>query len=140
MSGFKTVIFITMMFCFHEISAYSAVSSRGIGLGSYVPAPRLLSPGSENVNLGAKPYMTFRWSPHEKRLFGGNYYDFRIYSGTDMLESTLIYKEEVSGSLRRLEVSSDLFEEGRIYTWSLRQRYKSYGKSPRSIRSFRVTK
>ena len=140
MKGLKLTILITAIILLTAIPAYPQAGNRDIGLGSFVPAPRLLQPRNDVVDLEGKPYMTFRWSPHETLSLGSNIYDFRLYRGTDMLESTLIYKEEIPGPTHEHEVSADLFEDGRIYTWSLRQKYRSAGKSRRSVQLFKVTR
>ena len=114
---------------------------RTIGVGAYIPEPRLLSPRGEKVKLKGKTTLGFIWSPHASRSLGGRrYFDFRIYKGYQMLESTLIFKETVPGSRYKLEVNSDIFENGQIYTWSLRQGYKTMGKSRRSVYPFMVVK
>lgn len=115
--------------------------NRTIGVGAYVPQPRIIFPRSEKLDLTGKKSVVFTWSPHESRSLGGRrYFDFRIYKGTEMLESTLMFKETVPGDKYKLELDSDMFENGGTYTWSLRQGYKTMGKSRRSIQSFLVVK
>ena len=130
--------------CFVLISilpARTLAQHRVIGVGAYVPQPKLISPVGENVDLRGKSSLEFIWSPHESRSVGGRrYFDFRIYKGYQMLESTLVFKEKVPGSRYKADVNSNIFENGQIYTWSLRQGYKTMGKSRRSSNSFMVVK
>ncbi|MEA3489666.1 MAG: hypothetical protein U9R44_04945 [Candidatus Omnitrophota bacterium] len=122
------------------------VFSQAIGLRSgrnmdYVPEPRLISPVTQEVVLTGKEDLEFRWSPHEGRGSGlRKYYDFRIYKGYEMVESTRIYRKKTPGDKDRIDVSADLFENGQIYTWSLRLGYKGIGKSTRSYQSFKTVK
>ena len=106
----------------------------------YVPRPRLILPASDNVNIAGKKTVEFIWSPHEGRQSSDRYYDFRIYKGYNMVESTLIFKETFPGNVHDAEIDASLFDNGRVYTWSLRQGYKAAGKSRRSMQSFTVTK
>jgi hypothetical protein len=106
----------------------------------FAPSPRLVSPSSDKVQLTGKSDMEFVWSPHEGDRLQRRYYDFRLYKGYDMLEATLIFKERVSAGKHQLAVKTDLFKNGEVYTWSLRQVYRDSSKSRRSIRSFRVLK
>jgi hypothetical protein len=110
------------------------------GTRDYVPEPRLLSPVTETVDLTGKDILKFRWSPHEGSRFDRKYYDLRIYKGFDMVQSTLIYKQKVYAGTYEMDVPSDLFESGSVYTWSLRQIYRGGNKSWRSFYSFRVIK
>lgn len=130
--------------CFALISILpmrSFAQVRTIGVGAYVPQPRLISPRGEKVSLVGKSTLEFIWSPHASRGLGGRrYFDFRIYKGYQMLESTLIFKETVPGGKYKLEVNSDIFEDGQVYTWSLRQGYKTMGKSRRTVHPFIVVK
>jgi hypothetical protein len=106
----------------------------------YTPPPRLVAPTSETVDLSGKKELEFRWSPHEGRRGTRIYYDFRLYSGYDMLESMLLIKKKIDPSVHRISIESDVFKDKQVYTWSLRQAYSGIYKSDRSIASFEVIK
>ena len=103
----------------------------------FVPQPRLLQPTTEEVDLAGKRVLNFSWSPHEGDIMQRVYYDFRIYKGYETVESNLIYNKEVPPNIYNIDVSSGMFETGKIYTWSVRQAYNN-SKSHRSYSSFKV--
>ena len=102
-----------------------------------VPAPRLMSPFAGEVVLTGKSSLTFEWST-EGDPTRRQYYDFRIYKGRDMLASTLIYKEKITAY--KTDVKADLFQNGGVYTWAVRQVYGGGDKSRRNFSSFKITK
>jgi len=120
---------------------YASNAYVGLTYGyDYAPQPRLISPAKEVVDLTGKDDLEFIWSPHEGRPVSRRYYDFRLYKGREMLESTLIFKERVGPHIHKLSLGSGLFEDSEVYTWSLRQVYYTSGKSLRSSCSFMVIK
>lgn len=104
----------------------------------FVPQPVLLEPTRETVDLTGREWLDFKWSPHEQARGFRDYYDFRLYKGYDMLESTLIMKQKVDPTSNGIRLPASMFEAGQVYTWSLRQVYDGYRKSNRSYQSFRV--
>jgi len=107
---------------------------------SYIPKARLLEPIYDTVDLNGKKELVFKWSSHESAPDFRQYYDFRLYKGYDMYESTLIFKEKVSPEQYELALPSDNFENGQIYTWCLRQVYTGIRKSERNFNSFKIIK
>ena len=105
-----------------------------------VPAPRLILPASDKVVVEKGQPVVFKWSPHEAMFAGGRYYDFRLYEGYNMVQSSLIFKKRLPGNVRQYHMEGKFFKDGQVYTWSLRQGYSAIGKSNRSIQSFRVIK
>jgi len=116
-------------------SAFWAQAYQGYFFSNHVPDPRLLEPTDDKVDLTGKKELLFRWSPHEGMIYKRKYYDFRLYKGYSMYESTLILKKKVAPGQYQLSLSADMFENNQVYTWSLRQRYTS-GKSRRASSSF----
>ena len=55
----------------------------------FVPEVSLVSPVTDTVDLTGKDNLDFEWSPHEGDRTKREYYDFRLYKGYQMLESTL---------------------------------------------------
>ncbi|NQT90865.1 MAG: hypothetical protein HQ558_06385 [Candidatus Omnitrophica bacterium] len=92
--------------------------------GGYVPAPRIIKPASEEVDLTGKKTLEFKWSRHEGSSVYRKYYDFRLYDGYKMVESTLILKKRVDPSLDHVDLDAALFKTGNVYTWGLRQVYR----------------
>lgn len=105
-----------------------------------VPSPQLVRPTSETVDISGKDSLEFKWLTNVAMFTKGRqYYDFRLYKGYQMLESTLIYKERLSDSTNHIIINTSTFENGQIYTWSLRQVF-GVAKSDRSHVSFKVIK
>lgn len=138
----KLILFSFFILVFTASSACLPVFGMGLSRKtSFVPKPRLLYPDTDEVDLAGKNHLEFSWSPHEGLSSSARrYYDLRLYKGYDMVASNLIFKEKIYGNRDSATVSSDLFENGRIYTWSLRQGYKGTGKSVRSFQSFKAIK
>jgi len=107
---------------------------------SQAPEVRLIKPVQEEVVLSGEKELEFKWSPHEGSLSDRQYYDFRLYKGYDMVESNLILKKRIPHNTYQVSLNADLFEDGRIYTWSLRQVYNDSRKGIRSYQSFKVVK
>jgi len=109
-------------------------------LRDFAPQPVLLQPTTETVDLTGKSTLNFSWSPHEGDVMKRVYYDFRLYKGYDLVQSNLIYKKEVLPQAFSVDISSDTFQAGKVYTWSVRQVYDDLSKSYRSSASFKVIK
>lgn len=113
---------------------------RDIGrLFDYPPAPRLIYPISDKVNLSGKESLEFKWD-----VYGGYintaYFDFRLYKGYNTVAANLILKKRVDYNAYSIKVSSDLFEDNQVYTWTLRQILNSGEKSDPSYNSFLIIK
>ncbi len=104
-----------------------------------IPEPYLLSPTKENIDLTGKKELEFKWDPHEQGLGFRQYYDFRLYKGRNEYADSLIFKKQVPPDEYQIKVPSEIFKDGQVYTWALRQVYDQ-GKSPRSYYSFKVFK
>jgi hypothetical protein len=117
-------------------TALNGIGSRG--LFNFIPAPWLLEPASDSVNLAGKESLEFKWKPDLS--VNTDYYDFRLYKGYDMLASTLILKQRVTSNEFSFKIKSDIFETGQTYTWSLRRVILSGEKSDRSFSSFKVSR
>ena len=107
---------------------------------NHVPEPRLVSPTSEEVDLTGRPSLLFEWSPFEGDITRREYYDFRIYKGYNRVEENLIYKEKVFKSSYKTDLNADRFQNGQVYTWSVRQVYMNGSKSRKATSSFKVIK
>ena len=124
-----------------NISCFGAqVWAGSTRLQDYVPRPELLAPVSDNVDLRGQKELVFRWSSHKRPRKGVKSYDFRLYNGFEMLESTLIHKELIPGLTYGIVLNADQFTGGNVYTWSLKQIAQDGKKSERSFSSFKVLK
>lgn len=108
------------------------------GSAEHVPAPELKAPTGEEVVLTSKKALEFVWSHHLGRTYDIRHYDFRLYKGYKMVQSALVFEKKVAPNLYKIELNSDLFEDGQVYTWSLRQLYLGGERSRRSYHSFKI--
>lgn len=106
----------------------------------FIPPPVLLQPKSENVDLTDKEFLEFKWSPHEGASGFRDYYDFRIYNGYKTVEETLLFKEKLAPDTYQYNIKADRFQDGAVYTWTMRQLYTDGRKSAESHNSFKVIK
>ncbi|MFH1691974.1 MAG: hypothetical protein ABIC68_05355 [Candidatus Omnitrophota bacterium] len=104
------------------------------------PEPWLLEPVLETADLTGKEALTFKWRPDPAPLLYRKYYDFRLYKGYQTYESTLILKKRVDPNVYSIVLDASLFEDGQVYTWTLRQVYCDIRKSDAAYNSFEVIK
>lgn len=110
------------------------------GPADYAPQVRLISPVGATIDTTGSGGVLFKWSWIEGDRLERRYYDFRIYKGYDMLESTLIFKAQIPPDTDSVFIKADVFKESGVYTWSVRQRYYGLAKSRRSYASFSIIK
>lgn len=135
-----TVMVLTLLAGAGVFFAQDSAALTAAGVYDFVPQPELLYPHNEDIDLRGADYMDFKWSPFEGDIMQRCYYDFRLYESRDMVEKTLIYKERVDYNKYSLKISANLFKDGGVYTWSLRQVNYSSSKSLRSAQSFKIWK
>ncbi|HXV19012.1 MAG TPA: hypothetical protein VD883_02925 [Candidatus Omnitrophota bacterium] len=105
------VVFVTGAFM-PEAGAYMSRNRRATG-------PILHTPG-DNTDISGKKEVEFRWSPEGDRA-SFDYYDFRLYKGSQTYETGLILKRQVPEGETRTFVDAATFENGQTYAWSIRQ-------------------
>jgi hypothetical protein len=132
------IILFTCLFLFSSAPVSDAYMLGRDIFSNNIPQPILKEPIADKVDLSGKSELVFRWSPHEGNISQRKHYDFRLYEGYQMIETSLILKENVSANKHQITVSTDTFKANQVYTWSLRQVYRA-GKSRRSTSSFTVT-
>jgi len=137
-------IFLILVLALTFISLVSvelyAQSRRSFGSAGHVPMPRLISPTSEVVNIKDKDGILFKWSSQQMPTGGRRKFRFQLYEGYDMYEQSLIFKKEIDPHIFEIFIKRDNFEDGKAYTWSLRQRGFSPSWSRRSFYTFRLVK
>ena len=111
-----------------------------IGESDRVPVPRILQPYLDSCDITGKKFLEFQWSPHEGNPTQRDYYDFRLYKGYKVVESTRIFKTRLGPRQWSLALDAGMFEDGQVYTCTLRQVYTGSLKSRRAFQSFRIIK
>ena len=103
---------------------------------SDVPQPRIIAP-CDTVDLTGKNTIEFKWYSYMRATTAnGGYFDVRIFKGTNMYESNMIFKQQVDPRKNSIEVDAKLFEPGQTYSWQIRQVKYGLRKSDWSVASF----
>ncbi len=87
------------------------------------PEPRLIRPVSETLDLTGKDTVEFRWSPFEGKIHERRFYEFCLYKGREQVAKNIIVKKKIAADVYSLTLSTDIFEDGQVYTWALRQAF-----------------
>jgi len=128
------------LFPIRVLAAQEYSESRLEALLRTVARPRLIYPNDEEIYLKGKNFLRFQWGLSKKNFIGLNFIEFCIYKGKDILEKNLIFKKRLSPEEYTLEISSDLFKNGQLYTWGIRQYYLRAEKSNERYSFFKVYK
>jgi len=129
----------SLFICFSLIFAWPGHQTSAEEL--FAPDPELLYPVTDKVDLKGQTQLVFKWSPFVGDLYKRNYFEFCLYKGYETYEKNLIIKEKVAPNVYVYAVSSDQFEDGQVYTWTLRQVYTTMAyKSNAEYNSFTVVK
>ncbi len=135
----KYFLALILFLLFTSSGAYPFEVGKGIvGPSNNLPEPKLIAPTTETVVLTGKTDLEFKW--------GGEYavavdhYDFRLYKGYNTVETNLILKEQISSQLNIIKIKIEKFEDGQVYTWTLKQVSLGGEKSDASFNSFKVIK
>jgi len=102
-----------------------------------VPEPRLRYPIYDTVTLTGNEPLEFKWW---NSYVGSRGFILKIYKGYNMYAADLIHNEELPVDAYSVKIKPELFENGRVYTWSLVQVSSAGYKSDRSFNSFKVIK
>ena len=134
----KILILIVLILTFGSICSAGTISFT-LDRGPYnsPPEPRLKYPIYETAMISGDQPIEFSWWNDWTDTSG---YTLRIYKGYNMYADNLILKENLPANADSFKVKADLFEEGKVYTWSLvRISFTGY-KSDKSYNSFKVIK
>jgi hypothetical protein len=126
---------LTVVFLLALVQAGFTQDFRGID--NRPPSPTLLSP-AENVDLGLKASLKFQWYGSDSSAI--DHYEFRLYKGYANTGDNLIFKQDLDAMASTVEVKSDLFEVGQVYTWGVRAISRSGRKSDPCFSTFTVVK
>lgn len=137
---YKKIALIAMVVVFScGVASFAENFSFTMDEGAFnsFPAPRLRYPIYETAILTGNDPLEFKWW---NDVIGIRGFIFKIYKGYNMYAANLIHKEDLPPEASSVKIKSDLFEEARVYTWSLvRVSFAGY-KSDRSFNSFKVIK
>lgn len=100
------------------------------------PEPRLVCPINDVVVLSGDTLLFKWWHAN----IGIDRYEFNLYKGSQMFSDYLMLSKILPFSQSSIEVDASLFENGRVYTWSLRQATDSGLKSDKNFITFSVVK
>jgi len=131
-------VFLGLVFSLIIFQVNSYARRGGFGTFDSFPGPQLVFPLTDDIALDGKNSLVFKWICRDAART--DFYDFRLYKGYNMVESTLLMKKNVSGDTCSFEVSADLLEENQVYTWSLKRVFISGEKSDKSFSSFKIIK
>ncbi|MDD5130932.1 MAG: hypothetical protein PHS66_07810 [Candidatus Omnitrophica bacterium] len=133
----KTLILTALIFTFISASSAGTVSCTLDNQFNSAPAPRLRFPIYETAAINARQPLEFSWWLDAVNTSG---FILKVYKGFNMYADNLILKENLPPGASAYQASPDLFEDGKVYTWSLvRISFAGY-KSDRSFNSFKVIK
>ena len=102
------------------------------------PPARMLYPTGETASLQGKNALEFQWSDPIAINTGG--FDFRLYKGYATTEPSLITKQNLDRDAASISVGADKFENGQVYTWTLKRISDDGRKSDQVYNSFTVVK
>ncbi len=136
MKKMAILIALIISFC---IPCPAGTVSFSLQEGAYdsVPQPRLRYPIYDSVIISKGQPLEFSWWNDFTNTSG---FILKLYKGYDMYADNLMLKENLPASADSFKVKTDLFEAGKVYTWSLVRVSFSGSKSDRSFNSFKVIK
>lgn len=140
MKRFLVLFLIICIFLTLGLDVAYAQRARGVSSYGIVPKVRLISPTPEVYDMAGEKGILFKWSPHKRPSGGRRKFRFQLYDDYEMYEKNLIFKKEIDPNTYEIFIPEDKFEDGGVYTWSVRQRSNSSVWSERSFHSFKVTR
>jgi len=135
----KNIIIAIALVILFAGNSFAGAISFGLESGPYndPPEPRLRYPIYDTVTINDNQPLEFSWWNDVINTSG---FILRIYKGYNMYSDNLMLKENLPASASTFEVKADLFEDGKVYTWSLiRVSFSGY-KSDKSFNSFKIIK
>jgi len=134
----KAVALIFFCLVFNTISSAGTTAfTLGGKLNNSLPEPRLRHPIYDTVIINGDQPLEFSWW-NDFMDTGG--FILRIYKGYNTYADSLILKERFPHNIDSFKVRADLFEEGKVYTWSLIRISLAGYKSDKSFNSFKIIK
>ena len=132
----KVFILMVLMLTFNAACFAGVVGfSLNNGLNNNPPEPRLRYPIYDTVVISGDQPLEFTWWNDLADTRG---FVFKIYKGYNMYADNLLLKEELPADAASTKVQANLFEAGKVYTWSVVRISLAGFKSDRSFNSFKV--
>lgn len=125
------------------LGAGAALFAGGMGGGGaddYVPQVILKSPVTEMLDLRGQESVTFTWSTAQRPSYGRELFQFRLFKSRELLADNIMISEDLPSNVKKFTVKADLFENGKTYVWSVRQKSRRGNWSGHSYQSFEVVK
>ncbi|MBU4375859.1 MAG: hypothetical protein KKD29_00080 [Candidatus Omnitrophica bacterium] len=86
------------------------------------PDVKYISPRNDHeVNLTGKDSLTFEWHSLPKPGGGREAYRFELFKGSED-NYNRIYSVELKRDVRTIDIPADMFEDGAMYSWLVKQR------------------
>lgn len=135
----KKIVILMFLILSFNASSYARAVSFTLDAGQYndPPSPRLRCPIYDTVTINGDQPLEFSWWNDVMNTSG---FILKVYKGYNMYADDLILKENLPADAASFKVKADLFEEGKVYTWSLIRVSVAGYKSDRSFNSFKVIK
>lgn len=134
----KRRIFMALFLFFGLAVFTNYCFARGGDSLGFAPAPQLVYPGSETVDLSGKDSLEFKWLV--QNTMDTQNYRFRLYKGDTASEEAILIKENLPFDSGTFKVDASQFENGQVYLWVLRQEYLRKGTSDPASQRFTVIK
>jgi len=131
-----SVFMFTLVAFIHP--ALQAFMGGGDSLYANRPGPMLLYPTTDDIDLGGKDSVEFKWERTDSVIT--LYYDFRLYKGRQATADNLILQKKVYESDYPVSLPSSTLEENQVYTWVVRQVFNNGMKSDKSYSPFMIKK
>lgn len=106
-------LLLALILCLSFTPLAEAGGRRGIQ-----PPPRQFEP-TDQADLTGKSELLFRWGSEGDRSLIQEY-QFKLYKGSQTVESGLIHSVTVPARQDRLTLPAEMFESGGTYAWQLR--------------------
>lgn len=108
---------IAVFFLIAAVAASFAYAKQG---RDSIPTVRYIEPKDEAiVDLRGKREVIFSWKANPIPGGGRKAYKFSLYKGTGY---DTVVSEQLDPKTYSIEVPTDMFEDGEIYTWQVKQR------------------
>ena len=134
----KQKMVITFLLCLGLVVFANSCFARGDDDLGFAPAPQLVYPSTETVDLSGKDSLEFKWLVQNS--MDTQNYRFRLYKGDTASEEAILIKENLPFDSGTFKVDASQFEDGEVYLWVLKQEYLRKGTSDPASQRFTVIK
>ncbi len=115
-------IFTIFVICFLSATTIAYAGACGRGGGGGTPEVLYLLPHNDHeVDLTGMSSLHFEWKSVPKPGGGRETYRFELFRGAEDAYDR-IYNAELRPDVYAMEIPADMFEDGMMYTWRVKQR------------------